>query len=325
MTGLRAAVFALVAIAMTGEPAALAHSDKPTLASIPNTSATKKNSELTIVVDDVIKSRLKAIDELIAKKDFNVAVRIALNAFNIESEVCRSVEVRPIEGRNAVGDSIIAQTRLDQTLVVNPREIAFKNSRFLVSVLAHEVTHCAQNQKMYRMAVNSDPELAALQEKVPSLKTLADLEDLATVATKDSPARAEAEKKFKALSARVAGGLSADKILAASHRVMEDIQVYEKSLGELHEMEASLRAFEVPGVLTSPKANEKPSEEFAFQYRYLMVSTNHFLKTRALFGARGDNACKVANFVPFEMTLQHERTCTEAVRLIETYISKIQS
>ncbi|MBI3556743.1 MAG: hypothetical protein HY074_10810 [Deltaproteobacteria bacterium] len=273
--------------------------------------------------DTILQSRLLEVEQLIEKKNYSEAIRKALSNFNLNATNCRGIDTRFIEGRDENGSEVIAHTQLDQIVVLDPRQTGFQSARFLVSLLAHETTHCDQNQQLYTLALNADPALAPLKDKVALLRVLADLDELAAVALKDTPVKADANAKFKLITARHGLDVTPQALVAMARQFMADVVVYKKNLAELHEMEASLRAFELPGVLTPPKAQQKASEEFAFQYRFLLMSTNHFVKTRQLAGFTGDMACRLGNLVPYAMTLQHERTCAESVRLVKDFLAKI--
>jgi hypothetical protein len=278
----------------------------------------------TVKADALITSNLAKIDKLLQEKNLVGAVQAAITTFGINASNCRAVQTRPIQTHDELGNEIVGQTRLDQVIALDPNQIVFKSARFLVSILAHEVTHCDQNQKMFAMAMASDPALAPLREKVTLLRDMADLDDLASLATKDNPQKAAAAEQFKALAAKHGLDLAPDKLIPLSLRVIEDVSIYKRTLADLQEMEAALRAFELPGVIPPPSGKEKPSPEFAFQYNYLMLSTNKLLRARAMLGAQGPTVCRMGNFVPFEMTMQQERTCTESVRLLQTFLPRMQ-
>ncbi len=273
--------------------------------------------------DAILDARLAEVSQLIEKKSYTEAIRKALSGFNIDASACRGIDTRFIETRDEAGNEIIAHTQLDQIVVLDPRQTGFQSARYLVSLLAHEITHCDQNQQLYRLALNADPALAPLKDKVPLLRVLADLDELASVALKDTPVKTAANEKFKMLMARHGLELSPQSLVALARQFMADVIVYKKNLAELHEMEASLRAFELPGILSAPKANQKASDEFAFQYRFLLMSTNRFVKSRQLAGFTGEMVCRLGNLVPFSMTLQHERTCAESVRLVKDFLTKV--
>lgn len=273
--------------------------------------------------DAILESRLSEIQQLIEKKSYTEAIRKALSNFNLNASNCRGIDTRFIEARDENGNEVIAHTQLDQIVVLDPRQIAFQSGRYLVSMLAHETTHCDQNQQLYTLALNSDPALAPLKDKIPLLRVLADLDELATVALKDTPVKAEANSKFKSIAARYGLELSPQALVTLARQFMDDVTLYKRNLAELHEMEASLRAFEMPGVLLAPKANQKASVEFAFQYRFLLMSTNRFVKTRQLAGAVGEQICRLENIVPFSITLQEERTCAESIRMAKDFLAKV--
>jgi hypothetical protein len=282
-------------------------------------------AEPTVSADAVLDERIAEIEKALAEKNYPAAVQAALKNFGLNPSACRGIETRPINVKDESGSDIVAHTRLDQVVVIDPRQPVMKSARYLVSVLAHEMTHCEQNQQMYALALANDPALATLRGKLTQLRALADLEDVANVAAQASPAKAEAAGKFKAMAARHGLAITPEALLEASRRVVVDIQSLKRTLAELHEMEASLRAFELPGVLKPPKAGAKPSEEFQFQYNFLMLTTNKLVRTRQLQGAEGGSICKMSNFVPFEMTLQHERNCVESIRLLQTYFTTEQA
>lgn len=275
--------------------------------------------------NEIFTARHKAIDALIAKKNYAGALELAQTMFSIDTSHCRKVVTEQINAKDESGNELVAHTTLDQTVTLDPRFAAFKNSRFLVSILSHEVTHCDQNQKMYELAIANDPSLEILKGKIPELKTFAELDEALENVVKSTATDTQAEKSYKTLLAAYKLDVSPDQFLGIRRRIIESIQTFKRTLSELHEMEASLKAFEVPGALPPPGLRDKASEEFEFQYKFLFASTNKLLRTRKLYGAEGDSACRMTNFVPLEMSLQHERTCNESIRLIQTYFGKIRS
>lgn len=283
-----------------------------------------------VTANALIEQRLAAIDALLAKKDYPGAIQTSLSMFSLNASSCRGIDTHEINFRDDLGNAIVAHTRLDQIIVFDPRQVAFRNARMLVAVLAHEIAHCDQNQKMYAMSLATDKELAPLKDKIPLLRVLADLDEVANVAAEtgtvkaDPKVRAEAQVKFKALMAKHGLDLSPERLIAMSKRFVDNVAIYKRTLGDLHEMEASLKAFEVPGILTPPAASEpKASDEFALQYRFLLLSTNKFLRARMLLGTSQEVMCKLVNAVPFDQALQQERNCVESLRLIRSYFTKV--
>lgn len=274
-------------------------------------------------VDQVIEERLQHIDDLLKKKEHGAAISTAVSMFKLDSSACRAIVSFPIPDRSADGEKLIARTTLDQTVILNPEQAAFKNARYLVSVLAHEITVCNQNQNLYAMSLKTDMELTPLKHKVPLLYKLADLDDLAALSVKNATKNsAAALSQFKKMAQKMGLELTPQQVIELTKRVIEDVQVFKRTMADVLDMEATLSALELPGVVRLPKANEAASEEFIFHYRYLMHSTNKLLRTRQLFGATGDTVCQLVNYVPFEMTLQSQRNCVEAVRLIQTFTNR---
>ncbi|MBI3543326.1 MAG: hypothetical protein HY075_08660 [Deltaproteobacteria bacterium] len=273
--------------------------------------------------ESILAKHRAEVDALLARKSYSEAVQTALKAFNLDASNCRGVDTHFIEARDGEGHELIAHTRLDQIVVLDPRQTAFKNARYLVSVLAHEIAHCDQNQQLFSLAVRGDPQLAKLRNKVNLLRVLAELDELAGVALKDSPAKADANARFKQLAARYGLELTPPELLALSRRFIEDVASYKRPLDDLLDMEAGLRAFEAPGAVPPPSAGQKPSEEFAYHYRFLLVSTNKFLRQRQLLGADAEMFCRLANVVPFELTMHYERICADSVRMVRDFISRI--
>lgn len=275
------------------------------------------------VADTIINQRLTHIEIQLAKKKYAEAIQSAISMFSLNASACRSIDAHVINSKDAAGNDVAAHTRLDQVVVLDPRHVAFKSARFLVSLLAQQITHCEQNQKLYVLAVNRDPHLAPLKGKVAFLRNLADLDELASQAAGNSPAKTDAAAKFKNLSAKYDLTLAPEQFGKLTDRVSENIQTMQRTLGDLHGMEAALKAFELPGILEGPARGAKASPEFAFNYTTLLTATNRFVRLRQLFGAEGKTVCQVTNYVPFDMALQHERNCNESIQLLKSYAPQI--
>lgn len=279
--------------------------------------AAESTPRVTATAETLINQRLTHIEIFIAQKKQTDAIQAALSMFNLNASNCRAIEARPITYKDDGGNDIVAHTQLDQTVVLDSKGLAFKSARFLVTMLAQQIAHCDQNQKLYSLALANDRALAALKDKVIYLRHLGDLDEIAGVALKNSPAKADAAKKFKQLAAKYGLTLTPEQLNKLSDQVAADLQNYQRTLAELNSMEGALKAFEVPGVLTPPAAGAKPSPEFLFNQTTLLLSTNAFLKSRQLFGSEGKAVCQVINYVPFALALQHERNCHEAIEFLK--------
>ncbi len=266
---------------------------------------------------------LGEIESLIAKKKLDEAVLASIKLFQLDASACREVRVHSIGGKTETGEDISARTLLNQIVLLDPKQTAFKSARYLVAILAHELVHCRQHEEFYALAVATDPRLKALAPQIPTLRALADLQELArrAVAPKN-PQLAAYKEKTILLGIRALP----QEMLAYADAVASDFQAVDRTLGELTEMEAALAAFSIPGVLVAPSGMgpfDRVSPEFASQYRFLMLATTAFLRQRKLLGGTDSSFCQLDNFAPVPLAARYEKKCEEAKEFLKEHLAAV--
>lgn len=284
-------------------------------------SLTPDLPELDIIqsADQIFEKHLEEIQSKIDQKKYLDAVYLAIRKFDLDDSACKGFEVHKITSTDENGNALLARTPLTQTVAIDPEAGAFKTAKFLVSTLAHEITHCHQHEKLYLQAVQSDAALEPLKKaNVLELRVLSDLDELSSVAETSGPLQAQAQEKFKNRAEKLGLKLSAAEFIALAKTAAKDIQSYAEKMGPLTEMQAIEASFEVPGLLES---KDSASEEYRFHMRALEKETQLFIRGRKLLGANEDIYCRLSNAVPFSLTVSAERTCLEAfmrLSLLET-------
>ena len=264
------------------------------------------------------------IDQLLQQKKYKEAIDLSLTTFKLDHSQCRNILPETITGKDDQGREVTARTLLNQNVVLDPQQFAFKNARYLVSVLTHEFTHCKQHESAYQVAISTDPRLKNFAKKIPTLLALSDLEELAgRIVDKTNKNSSKDIASFQQKLAALKIEASPEQIEAYASDVVSDVVALNHTLNDLQEMEASLEAFHHSDVLPPPASENLADIEFAFQLRYLMTSTSAFMRHRALLGMKGDNLCRLINFVPNPLVPQYEKVCKESVSQLQRFLKNV--